>query len=385
LPAPAAPGREDKIVMKWSWKLGRIAGIDLYMHATFLILLAWVGVSHYLPRRSWADVADGILFIGAIFGIVVLHELGHALTARRFGIRTRDITLLPIGGVARLERMPDKPIQELWVALAGPAVNVVLAAVLVAVLVPAAALAALGEVQLVGGHFLSKLIYVNVVLAVFNLIPAFPMDGGRVLRALLAMRMDYVRATQIAATTGQAVAFVFGLAGLFGGNPFLVFIALFVWMGAAGEASLVQMKSALGGIPISRAMVTEFRTLGPRDSLASAVEHILAGFQQDFPVVEDDRLVGVLTRADLMRALAQRGQDARVEEVMQTEFETADPSEMAETVFARLQQCECHSLPVVRGGRVIGIVTPDNVAEFLMIQEALRSAKPPVIRSGFRV
>jgi len=206
--------------MKWSWRLGRFAGIDVYMHATFLMLLAWMAVSYYLPRQSMTDVVNGLAFILALFAIVILHEFGHALTARRFGIRTRDVTLLPIGGVARLERMPEDPRQELLVALAGPGVNVVLAGILLLVLVPTATLEAVNEIRLVGGHFLSKLLWINVSLAAFNLIPAFPMDGGRVLRALLAMRMDYVRATQVAASVGQALAIVFGFIGLFY-NPFL--------------------------------------------------------------------------------------------------------------------------------------------------------------------
>ncbi len=357
--------------MKWSWKFMRIAGIDVYMHATFLILLGWVGVSHYIQRFSIADAWSGVIFIIALFGIVVLHELGHALMARRFGIRTRDITLLPIGGMARLERMPDDPKQELLVALAGPAVNVVLAAVLFVGFMPSITLTALMDVRPVGGKFLASLMWVNVMLAVFNLIPAFPMDGGRVLRSLLAMRMDYLRATQIAAATGQGLALVFGFVGLFT-NPFLVFIALFVWMGAAGEASMVQIKSALGGIPIRHVMITDFRTLAPQDPLTNAVEHILAGFQEDFPVLEDGHLVGVLTRTDLMKALAQRGQNTSIAEVMQRQFRTADPSEMAETVFARLQECECHSLPVIQGELLVGIVTAGNVGEFLMIQAALR-------------
>src|SRR5688572_27812912 len=183
--------------MMWSWRVGRIAGIDLYVHPTFMLLLAWVAIVHYLERQRWADAAGGLLFIVTLFGIIVLHELGHALTARRFGIRARDITLLPIGGVARLERMPEDPKQEFLVALAGPAVNVVLAIILFVTLVPISGIAALGNVALVGGQFLSKLIWVNVALALFNLLPAFPMDGGRVLRALLAMRMDYVKATHI--------------------------------------------------------------------------------------------------------------------------------------------------------------------------------------------
>jgi len=367
--------------MKWSWRMGRIAGIDVYLHATFLILLAWVGFSHYLERSSVADAIDGLIFIVTLFGIVVLHEFGHALAARRYGIQTRDITLLPIGGVARLERMPEKPSQELVVALAGPAVNVVLAVALFIGLSMATRLAEFRNIQLVGGDLLAKLLWVNIALAGFNLIPAFPMDGGRVLRALLAMRLDYVRATHIAAIIGQGLALVFGFFGLFT-NPFLVFIALFVWLGASGEASMVQMKSSLGGIPIHRVMITEFRTLAPTSPLAEAVDHIIAGFQQDFPVVENGRVVGVLTRGDLFAALAQRGNTAPVGEVMQRQFQTADPSEMAETVFARLQACNCHSLPVVQEGRIVGILTAENVGEFLMIQAALRGRKPPPLPPG---
>jgi Zn-dependent protease/CBS domain-containing protein len=357
--------------MKWSWRFGRFAGIDVYVHVTFLMLLAWVAISHYLPRQNVADVVSGLAFILALFTIVVLHEFGHALTARRFGIRTRDITLLPIGGVARLERMPEDPKQEFLVALAGPAVNVVLAGILVLVMVPTAALAAAPEFRLVGGHFLSKLVWINVGLAAFNLIPAFPMDGGRVLRALLAMRMEYVRATQVAASVGQALAVVFGFVGLFY-NPFLVFIALFVWMGAASEASMVQMKSALGGIPVSRAMITDFRSLKPTDSLQQAIEYVLAGFQLDFPVIEQGRLVGVLTRGDLLKNLAQKGRQAHVAEAMNERFEIADPSEMLELALARLQSCHCRTLPVLRSGDLVGVLTMDNVGELLMIQSALR-------------
>ena len=352
----------------WSWKLGRVAGIDVYMHGTFLILLAWVGVSHYLQRQSLADAGMGVVFILALFAIIVLHELGHALTARHYGIRTRDITLLPIGGVARLERMPDDPRQELLVALAGPAVNVALAALLVGVVTPTA----WQEVQWVGGDFLSKLLWVNVSLAVFNLIPAFPMDGGRALRALLAMRMDYVRATQIAAHIGQGLALVFGLIGLFS-NPFLVFIALFVWMGAASEASAALTRSILGGIPVSRAMITRFETLTPAETLQRALAHVLAGFQQDFPVVEAGRVVGVLTRANMMKGLMQTGADTPVAAVMTSEFDSADPSEMLDGAVQRLQASGCPASPVVRDGELVGVLTMENVGEFMMVHSALRA------------
>jgi Zn-dependent protease/predicted transcriptional regulator len=339
-------------------------------------LLGWVGLQHYRARHNPADAVGGLLFISALFGIIVLHELGHALTARRFGIRTRDITLLPIGGVARLERMPDNPKEELLVALAGPAVNIALALLLLVLLIPATAWEALGDVRLVGGHLLVKLMLVNVVLAVFNLVPAFPMDGGRVLRALLALKMDYVRATNIAATVGQGLALVFGFIGLFR-DPFLVFIALFVWMGAASEASIVQVKSALGGIPIERAMITDFRTLAPSDSLQRAVEFILGGFQQDFPVLFEGRLVGVLTRADMLAALAQQGRDAPVSRAMRDRFEIADPAEMLDSVLPRLRACDCHTIPVLRAGQLVGMLTMDNIGEFLMIQSALRHTAPP--------
>jgi Zn-dependent protease len=340
------------------------------MHVTFLILLAWVAASHYLVRHRWDDALSGLGFILALFAIVVLHELGHALTARRFGIRTRDITLLPIGGVARLERMPEDPKQELLVALAGPAVNVVLAGLFFAIHVAGSGLATLGDFAFVGGDFIAKMLWVNIGLAVFNLLPAFPMDGGRVLRALLAIRMDYVRATQIAASIGQGMALLFGFFGLFS-NPFLLFIALFVWMGAAQEASLVEMKSALGGVPIEKVMIREFRTLSTQDLLAHAVEEILAGCQQDFPVVHDREVAGVLTRGDLLTGLAKGGPHASVGDYMQRHFKVARPTDMAENVFARGQSDGCRTLPVVDRGQLVGIATMENLAEYLMIQTAL--------------
>ena len=367
--------------MKWSWKLGAVAGIGLYVHATFFLLIAWVGVTYWLAGGS-AAALSGIAFILALFACVVLHELGHALTARRYGIRTRDITLLPIGGVSRLERIPDDPRQEVWVSVAGPAVNVVIAAALYAWLLLSQTWRPLSALTMAGGPFLERLLLVNVSLAVFNLLPAFPMDGGRVLRALLAMRMDYVRATQISAQVGQAMALVFGLLGLFT-NPFLVFIAFFVWIGAAQEASMVQMRTALSGIPVSRAMLTDFHTVAPDDTAKRVLELILAGSQQDFPVVDGGqggqggqggRLAGVLLRSDVLKALAQRGSDWRVRDVMRREFEVVDGADMLETAFARLQACNCHTLPVTSRGALVGLLTMENVGEFLLIQSALGRA-----------
>jgi len=364
--------------MKWSWKLATVAGIGLYVHATFFLLIAWVGITYWLAGGS-AAALSGIAFILALFACVVLHELGHALTARRYGIRTRDITLLPIGGVSRLERIPDDPRQEVWVSLAGPAVNVVIAAALYAWLLLSQTLRPLSALTMAGGPFLERLLLVNVSLAVFNLLPAFPMDGGRVLRALLAMRMDYVRATQVSAHVGQAMALVFGLIGLFS-NPFLVFIAFFVWIGAAQEASMVQMRTALSGIPVSRAMLTNFQTVAPDDAAKRVLELIVAGSQQDFPVVDGGqggRVAGVLLRSDVLKALAQRASDWRVRDVMRREFEVVDAADMLDTALARLQSCNCHTLPVTSRGALVGLLTMENVGEFLLIQSALgRSPQP---------
>jgi Zn-dependent protease/predicted transcriptional regulator len=356
--------------MKWQFKLGRLFGIDVYVHATFLLIIGFVALQHW--ALGPARVIDGILFVLAIFACVVAHEYGHALAARRFGVRTRDITLYPIGGVARLERMPDQPIEELWVALAGPAVNVVIAAALFAWLLLSQTLRPLGELTVTAGPFLERLLVTNLFLVGFNLVPAFPMDGGRVLRALLAMRLEYTKATGIAAAIGQGMALLFGLLGLFG-NPVLLFIALFVWIGAGQEASMAQMRSSLAGIPVSRAMLTKFDSLDVTDPLSRAIDLTMQGSQQDFPVLDGHVVVGILTRADLLKALAQRSPGTMVAEVMQRDFPQVDAGEMLETLFARLQECACHTAPVTHGSRVVGLVTSENIGEFLMIQAALKA------------
>jgi predicted transcriptional regulator len=215
---------------------------------------------------------------------------------------------------------------------------------------------------------------VNVFLFVFNIIPAFPMDGGRVLRALLALHGDYTKATQTAATIGQAIALIFGFVGLFT-NPFLIFIALFVWIGAAQEASMVKIKSALGGIPVYKAMLTDYKTVGPGDILKQLVELTMSGSQQDFPVVDNGRLVGMVPHADLIKGLAEKGDSASVGEIMRHEFQVVDPSEMLEYAFARLQTGDFYTMPVVKNGNLVGLLTMDNVGEFMRIQSAMSGSR----------
>lgn len=361
--------------MKWSWKLAEIAGIGVYMHWTFLILIGWIVMVQARQGADAGSILIAIAFVLSIFTCVVLHEFGHALTARRYGIRTRSITLLPIGGVAQLERMPDDPRQELWVALAGPAVNVAIAAALFALLAPLGRLPAVDTAQIVGGGFFSDLLIVNVMLVAFNLLPAFPMDGGRVLRALLALRLDYSRATQIAATVGQGMAILFGLAGLLF-NPFLLFIALFVFLGAQAEAQATQMRWALRGVLVRDAMITRFQALDAGAPLSVAVDELLAGSQQDFPVVSDGRLLGILPRSALMKALAHEGRGGSVGDAMRPDCPTVDDTAMLETAFELMRARGCSAIPVLQQGRLVGLLTLENVGEFMMINTALGSATP---------
>jgi Zn-dependent protease/CBS domain-containing protein len=359
--------------MSWSWKIARIAGIDIYAHATFVMLLAWIGVAHWLDGRSVSAVVEGLGFVLSLFGCVVLHEYGHALTAARYGIKTRDITLLPIGGVARLERMPERPRQELWVALAGPAVNVVLAALLFAWLRASGDWQPMRELSVARGDFLERLMVINGALALFNMLPAFPMDGGRVLRALLAIRLPYTRATELAALIGQGMAILFGVAGLFG-NPFLIFIAFFVWIGAGQEASMVQMKSALAGIPVRDVMITDFTTLTPTNTIGDAVELVLSGSQQDFPVLDGGVVEGLLTRGDLVAGLRRHPRETPIGEIMRRNCSSADATDMLETVLAQLTDQDCRTWPVLYRGALVGLLTMDNVGEYLMFRTAEASA-----------
>lgn len=361
--------------MRWSWKIARFAGINVYVHATFFLLILWVVILYWFAGHSIAAIAGGIEFILAIFACVVLHEFGHALTARRYGITTKDITLLPIGGVSRFEKMPDKPWQEFWISVAGPLVNLAIGAVIYLALFLTSGFEPVRGLSVTKGSFLERLLVANIALAVFNLIPAFPMDGGRVLRALLATRMDHVRATQTAAAIGQALALIFGLVGLFT-DPFLLLIAFFVWIGAGQESQSVQIRDSFSGIPIRAAMQTNFKTLNTSNTLGDAVKLTLDGSQHEFPVMWGDTVMGILTRANLLAGLTEFGPDQQVTSVMQREFDTAQPNEMLEGILARLTMSRNRSMPVMQDGKLIGLVTLDNLGEYLMIQKALHRRRP---------
>ncbi len=355
--------------MPWSVTIGRVAGTAVRIHITFILFLVWIGASAL--RHDGADAAlRNLLFIVLLFACVLLHEFGHILTARRYGINTPEVTLLPIGGVASLERIPEKPSQELAVALAGPAVNIVIAFVLI--LVAGAVIPE--EMQKIDDPRISlvaRLAGANLFLAIFNLIPAFPMDGGRVLHAILSMKMGPQRATSIAARIGQGFAFVLGFAGLFG-NPMLLFIAIFVYVAAAGEAQDSALRSAVTGLRVMDAMETGVVPIPVEASLADAVDVLLATAQHQFPVIDGHRKpVGLLVREDLIVALGTRPREAPLADVMRAPTPVVRSGLDLGEALTMLGAGGAPALCVVdEMGALAGMLTRENMAEMMMIKSA---------------
>src|SRR5690349_18387642 len=368
-PCPTFPPGEpsnQRLAMSWSLNIGSIAGTAIRIHFTFLLFLVWIFVANWAsggPPAAW----QGLIFILLLFACVLAHEFGHILTARAFGVPTPDVTLLPIGGVARLARIPEEPRQEFLIAIAGPLVNVAIAVVL---LLLGAHLDPRDLVAMESSRIslIDRLAEVNLFLAVFNMIPAFPMDGGRVLRALLAIKLGHVRATEIAATIGQLVAFGLGFLGLFG-NPLLIFIAIFVYLAASSEAHLVAIRAMSRGVPVSAAMMTQLARLAPEAHIDEAVDTLLRTSQSEFPVVDAaGKPVGLLGRGDLIRALKQLGPDARVGTAMTTTVPTIGHRRCLEEAFRMLQEKSAPAVGVVdRVGRLIGLITSVTVGEILMV------------------
>jgi stage IV sporulation protein FB len=356
--------------MGWSINIGSIAGTAIRLHVTFLLFLVWIFFASYSSggvEAAWYSLA----FMVLLFACVVAHEFGHIFMARHFGVSTPTVTLLPIGGVAQLERIPEKPWEEFLVAIAGPAVNVVIAAALVALFGATISTGSLTSVDNSTVAMADRLASVNLFLVLFNLIPAFPMDGGRVLRAALASRFGYVRATEIAATVGQFVAFALGFLGLFG-NPLLIFIAIFVYLAAASEAQLVAVRAMARGVPTGAAMMTQFATLTPDTPIDHAVETLLRTSQNEFPVVDGaGHPVGVLGRIELIKALKERGLEASVSEAMTSPIPTVSNRSCLDEAFRVLQEKQAPAVGVVNArGELTGLVTTETIGEMLMVREA---------------
>ena len=357
--------------MRWSYRIATILGTEIRIHVTFVLLVAWYAFNAWSTGGRDAAVATAV-FVLLVFLCILLHEFGHILAARRYGIRTPEVLLSPIGGLARLERLPEEPRQELIVALAGPAVTLLIA------------LGLGGWLQLTGqqqelrlltpgsGHLVSDLFRVNVFLLVFNLIPAFPMDGGRVLRALLSRRMGPVRGTRIAARIGQLFAFILAMIGLTG-SPMLIIIAGFIYLAAEGEAQAVETRAAGRGITASAVMITDLRFLPVYATLEDAVRLLLAGEQREFPVVDNDqRLEGLLTRDHLIRGLSEKGPGTTVGQVMATPVQSIEPGAPFDRALDQLRTSGLPALPVVDSGRrVVGLITMDNIADLILVRRHL--------------
>ncbi|MDQ2082341.1 site-2 protease family protein [Xanthobacteraceae bacterium Astr-EGSB] len=357
--------------MGWSVRIGSIAGTAIRIHFTFLLFLAWIFIANYVS--GGADAAwTSLLFIVLVFACVTAHEFGHIFAARAFGVSTPDVTLLPIGGVARLARIPEKPTEELLIAVAGPLVNVVIAIALAIVAGADMSERHLATIESSQVSMVDRLAAVNLFLALFNMIPAFPMDGGRVLRAVLSIRLGHVRATEIAARIGQLVAFALGFLGLFW-NPLLIFIAIFVYLAAASESQLVTIRALSRDVPVSAAMMTQFATLAPEEGIETAVETLLRTSQSEFPVVDGDgRLLGLLGRDGIIRALKEQGPDVRVGDIMVNDIPTVSHRRCLEEAFRLLQEDANPAVGVVdASGRLTGLITSETVGEMLMVREAL--------------
>jgi stage IV sporulation protein FB len=355
--------------VRWSIPIGWVKGTVVRLHFTFILFLAWIGVALFAQGGMQAALG-GIGFLLLLFLCVVLHEFGHILAARHFGIHTPEVLLLPIGGVSRLERIPERPREELFIALAGPAVSLAIAAALVAILGgfpgPAEILAAPS-----GRSLLAQLAFANLGLLIFNLFPAFPMDGGRVLRAILSARFGHLRGTRIAARTGQLVAVLVGMIALMTGQVLLVAICFFVYLAAGSEAGLAQVRAATAGIPAGEVMVTIFESLAADAPLVDAAEALIRTSQLEFPIVDGNgRFVGLLTRSDIVKAMEELGANAPVARAMQTDIPLVARWDHLDGAFDMLQ----HESPAVGvidpDGRLVGLITRENLLEKLMLSQA---------------
>ncbi|KFE36313.1 site-2 protease family protein [Thioclava atlantica] len=354
--------------MNWSYSIGKVRGTELRVHITFFILLIWITVAAWTADGMQAAVTN-LLFILAVFACVVLHELGHATMAARFGVKTPDITLLPIGGLARLERIPENPKQEILIAVAGPAVNVVIWLVLTLVLGAVTQQGALQSLEDYTQNFWGRLAAVNLLLVAFNLIPAFPMDGGRVFRAVLALFMDRVKATQVAARTGQVIAFLFGYWGLVGGGPILVLIAVFIFLAAGAESSDATMRSLAHGARARDALITSYLSVAPDDTLQTAVNAILHSSQSEFPVLTPEgRFAGILTRESVMAHPEPEHRQQPVSALMIRDLPSVTPETEMETVLDAFTGKYVPAVAVIdRTDRFMGYINRENIGEWFIL------------------
>jgi Zn-dependent protease/CBS domain-containing protein len=351
-----------------SLRVAVVGGIPIRIHLTFLLLLAWVGFAG--AETGKGNAFASIVFVVLLFACVVLHELSHAMVAKRFGIHTLSITLYPIGGVALLEK-PAPPRQEFWIAIAGPLMNLLIAGLIAAGLTLSHVRGGLQPSQSASG-MVADLLWANLILGAFNMIPAFPMDGGRVLRSIIAHFTDEVRATEIAATIGQLLALAFGVYALMQGQFLLLLVAAFVYFGAGQEANAFRTRALVVGHKVREAMMTEVRTIDTGHTLREAAKILLSGSQHDFPVMNGDEVAGLLSREALMRGIATEEDNSYVTAIMDREFPRTIPDADLETVLTSLGRAgSVLVLGKEASGReyLVGMLTQENAIEFLMLKQ----------------
>jgi Zn-dependent protease len=357
--------------MKKSVSFLKIAGIGVYVHWTFPLLILYIVYTNLRAGLDPVQIGWSVFFALTLFVCVILHEFGHALTAKKYGIRTEDITLYPIGGVARLQRIPEKPSQELMVTLAGPMVNVMIVVVLLPFILGLDLVRHLGENPAVisPDNFVINLAILNVWLALFNMIPAFPMDGGRILRALLAMRTSRLRATTIASNVGKLLSIGFIIAGFYY-NPFLIFIGVFIILGAQSELEVVRKKELSSGLTARDAMMSQWSELDAASTLAEAVSRLLSSESKSFMVKQDDAYIGTLDRDGIIKALRTKNDEVLVSEICNQQVSFADPTTPLEEVFNRFQMDRISLVAVIENGTLVGVIDMENVAELFMVLQA---------------
>lgn len=356
--------------MKGTFKLAKVAGIGLFIHWTFSLLIAFIIFINYRTGLNAVQILWSVVFVLCIFITVVMHEFGHALAAKNYGIQTKDITLLPIGGLARLDRMPEKPAEELIVAFAGPLVNIVLAILtgfFIKVPATAAAVAAQLSTGVNASNFFLHFLIVNIVLAVFNLIPAFPMDGGRVLRALLAFKFKRHVATRIAARIGQFIAIGFIILGFFS-NPFLIFIGLFVIVSAQMETEHDASKFILKGFKVRDVLMKQYQTIDANEPIKRAVTLLLDSPFKLFLITDNNEPIGTLNRDQIITALFEKGDNTDIRHAMGTKLIYLDVETLLEDIFELVSANKSNLMLVLENGQLVGTLDTENLLEFLLIK-----------------
>jgi len=350
--------------MKWSFKIGSLLGIPVKVHLTFLLLLILI----YFAGSTVVGTGgfSGVIFVLLIFASVVFHELSHSMVARYYGIKVEDITLLPIGGVARMSTNPEQPVQEILIAAAGPLASIFLAFCLWFASDLFGGGVTISDMSVRGG-LLAQLTAVNVVLALFNLIPAFPMDGGRILRGVLGLYLAPFTATRIAVGVGQVFAIVLFFLGLFAMNLFVILIALFVYIGAETEEQQMAIMFALGGATAKTAMITDLIVLSPDQTVGEAAERYCRSFQGDFPIMDGPRLAGLVTKEILTETLHRQGPSVRLSEIMSKDFATVVEQTPLLDVLRKMQESGSKAVPVLRAGKLEGLITLEQIGRYNML------------------